>query len=189
MILEQSWPGFAASIVDADKVREQEKEDDSPSSPLWPPWKAEFPSESGKTHTSPDKAFGKEFEWLHKVPVLGNVLGLYDWSLYILEPFAKPPVMDTIKVIDATPLGLPNRRIAVVASSHQPLISVRRKYENVIEGVVASEVLEFQLESLMCAILSAIKEDIALYMSSSAQRVDFIVSVDSLCIGYTTNSD
>jgi hypothetical protein len=120
-IVDYTWPEFAASIKFADKMKEEEAKGERQPPPLL---EAVFPSEAV---VDPDKTFGQDFEWLHELPTLDKCLDFYDWDLYISEPFAKPPSMDTIKIIDATPLGSSRRRIAKLASSHRPLGSVRQE--------------------------------------------------------------
>lgn len=163
-ILRQSWPNTDLPVTDAmQSIRDQR-----PTT-----WQPRLPSRAPVI----DSVLDISFQWLHKAPPLDKYLGFHDWSLYISEPFAKRPCMDTVRVLDVTSTRSQNRRIAVIASSGRSLSDVRLQYETCVKHASSSEVLESQWQIILCTVLSVARADTAAYIEQAAQRLDQIVSL------------
>jgi hypothetical protein len=169
-ILGDRWPDSLMSTQSAmDVVRDK-------SPPFWQPV---YPSQIATTAATLEKQ-DFEFRWMQQAPILKKTPGTYDWSLYISEPFAHRPSMDKVRVLDVTPPGSHNRRIAMTASSHRPLSSVKAQYEFAIQNISTAILLENQMQTLLCTVLDVIKSDTEAYVRESSARVDDIVSKLSL---------
>lgn len=144
---------------------------DQMQSPLSITWEPAFPSQRVAASKTLDGKLNLEFKWMRQGTALQG-----DWSLYISEPFAKRPQMDmVVRVVDVTPVGTNSRRIALLASSSQSLESVRRQYDASIQDIGTAILLEFQIETLLCAVLEAIKTDTTEFLRSTTERVNDVV--------------
>ncbi|SMR42476.1 unnamed protein product [Zymoseptoria tritici ST99CH_1E4] len=143
--------------------------------PCVPTWQPQYPSQSP---TPVDDIPYMECRWLHRAPALEKLFGSYDWSLYINEPFAERPGMDTIRVIDMTVEGSGNARIIVITSSDHALTSVMRQYQLTIDGSCPQDVLDYQGYHLLRAVLNVAKVDLAAYISETTKRVN---EIDMMC--------
>jgi hypothetical protein len=165
-IFHVKWPDFYVQI---ERALQQTQISDALG------WQPQLPSQS----LTKDKTSDLETKWMHKAPALDKYLGFYDWSLYVNEPFAEWPVMDKVRVIEVPRTDSDSRRIAMLASSEQLLTRIRAQYGKAIEGVSAQEVLDCQLQTLLCAVLRKATDDTTTYIEEITKRVNTIVSIAS----------
>lgn len=173
IIFEDRWPDFYQRLLKL-KVQHEKRQ---PPQLVWDlqlPSKFEPPLHDARSL----KGLDISLEWLNRPSEVETLFHLFDWSIYVSEPYTRRPIHDVLQIVDLTGASSDKRRIALITTSGDALVSLKRAHDQAAEGWAqhSQPEVEERLVGAMVAYLEAVVLNVTHYLQGSVKLVQRLVS-------------
>lgn len=173
IIFEDRWPRFYAELLELKEQHEKRQ----------PPqlvWDLQLPSKSkSPPHDARSlKGLDISLEWLNRPVEVETLFWLFDWSIYVSEPYTRRPIHDVLRIVDLTLGDSDKHRITLITTSGDALVGLKHAHDRAVTAGTINPQSEVKdpLIGAMVAYLEAIILNVTNYLEGSVKLMQRLVS-------------